>query len=132
MAVLSAIAEDPRRIQDRIKITEINEAGIYCVTFYINGEETPVIIDDYFPYYQFKPAFCRTKDNEIWGMLLEKAWAKVHGSYERTNGGLVSHAVKHMIGLPAWNITHKTKKFSDDEMWEKLKRFDTDGFVMIA
>ena len=57
--MLSECAEEPRRIRDRIKIQEINKAGIYLVTLYINGEETPIILDDYFPVNDNgKPAFC--------------------------------------------------------------------------
>lgn len=59
---------------------------------YVNGLETPIIVDDYFPIVYGKPAFCKTADGELWAMLLEKAWAKLHGSYMRTEGGQTVHA----------------------------------------
>lgn len=92
LAVLSACAEDSDRIKNRIKTQEVNAAGIYCVTMYINGVETPIIVDDWFPTVYGKPAFCKTKENELWAMLFEKAWAKVHGSFMRTEGGQTAHA----------------------------------------
>jgi calpain-15 len=46
-----------------------------------------VILDDWFPSIFGKAAFCSSLEGEIWAMLLEKAWAKLHGSYCRTEGG---------------------------------------------
>ena len=34
-----------------------------------------------------KPVFASTKDKELWVILLEKAWAKLHGSYKRSESG---------------------------------------------
>jgi hypothetical protein len=49
--------------------------------FWINGVETPVIVDDYFPTRNGKCAFAACKGDEMWVSLLEKGWAKLHGSY---------------------------------------------------
>lgn len=51
---------------------------------YINGEPNTVVVDDYFPFCERKNdwAFSRSStEKEIWVLLLEKAWAKIHGSY---------------------------------------------------
>ena len=29
---------------------EVNSAGCYAVTMYVNGEKRTVVVDDYFPY----------------------------------------------------------------------------------
>ena len=47
--MLSALAEFPDRIKTRIFTREVNSAGIYLVTLFVNGVETPVIVDDWFP-----------------------------------------------------------------------------------
>ncbi len=60
--------------------------------FYINGQETPVIVDDYLPTKNGRPCYAHSKSGELWVLLLEKAWAKVHGSYARIEGGQTSHA----------------------------------------
>jgi len=49
LATLSALAEVPSRIESRFITKEANKCGIYAVTFFVNGIETPVIIDDFFP-----------------------------------------------------------------------------------
>jgi len=50
---------------------------------HLNGIKTEVVVDDYFPCYSnsSNPIFARPNGNEIWVMILEKACAKVHGSY---------------------------------------------------
>ena len=50
LASLSAIAEYPDRIKKIFLTHEINIAGCYAVTMYINGEKRTVVVDDYFPY----------------------------------------------------------------------------------
>jgi hypothetical protein len=52
--------------------------------FYVNGEIETVVVDDLFPYNPVTKnwAFSRSStDHEIWVLLLEKAWAKMFGSY---------------------------------------------------
>ncbi len=87
------MAETPERIYARFITKQPNKAGIYLLSLFVNGSEVPIIIDDFFPVKYGRPAFASTKDGEIWAMLLEKAWAKMHGSYMRTEGGMCAHAV---------------------------------------
>ena len=49
-----------------------------------------VIVDDYIPVnQQGDPLFAKpTGGNQIWIMILEKCWAKLHGSYGSIIGGL--------------------------------------------
>jgi hypothetical protein len=58
--------------------TAVNDAGCYIVYFYVNGKRTPTLIDDYLPVSLSKPS-C------MWACLLEKAWAKLHGSYAKAH-----------------------------------------------
>lgn len=106
LAVLSAMAENEENVRKRFIFTEPNAAGVYLVNLFINGYETPVIVDDWFPSKWGRPAFCKTHNGEIWPMLLEKAWAKVHGSYMRTEGGQTAHATQHLLGIPAFTLNH--------------------------
>jgi len=87
LAVISACAEEPRRVLERFITKSVNSAAVYLVTLYVNGVVTPIIVDDWLPSVYNKAAFCSSKCDEIWGCILEKAWAKLHGSYGRTAGG---------------------------------------------
>ena len=71
---------------------------------------TPVVVDDYLPVNpdDGKPAFASCRESEIWVSLLEKAWAKLHGTYARTEGGLPSFAAAHIMGVPSESVDHDT------------------------
>ena len=50
-----------------------------------NGEPITICIDDYVPCPKNKdgPSCAQGINNEIWVILMEKAWAKLHGDYVR-------------------------------------------------
>ena len=113
MASIAAIAEYPERI-DKIFITEeVNEAGCYAVQFYINGEMRTVVVDDYFPFdagadrWAFSQS-SKTSDrhNEIWVLILEKAWAKIFGNYQRIEAGSSGEAMYPLTGCPQFSYMH--------------------------
>jgi calpain-15 len=129
------MAEVPARVQARFYTKEVNSAGIYLVSFFINGTETPIIIDEHIPVRHNKPCFSSSRVGELWVLLLEKAWAKIQGSYARTESGMCSDAVAHVMGVPSKNIFHddligdnaKIEKF-----WDKIKIADKRNFTMMA
>ena len=49
LAALSSLAEFEDRVRALFVTQEVNAAGIYMVNFFINGNETPIIVDDYLP-----------------------------------------------------------------------------------
>jgi calpain-15 len=58
-----------------------NERGFYYVYIFKNGITIPVIIDDYFPCSVNGGPIFANSTCELWALLAEKAYAKVHGSY---------------------------------------------------
>lgn len=66
---------------------DINTAGIYSLKIFIDGCPKTVTIDDYIPYISTsnQPAFIHTSSKSVWALLVEKAWAKVCGSYEKAH-----------------------------------------------
>ena len=46
-------------------------------------------IYDHIPVYSTtnRPVFCKANGNEVWVMLLEKAWAKLYKSYKQIEAG---------------------------------------------
>ena len=56
----------------------------------IVGKIRQVAVDDYVPGKDKIPSFSGvTADHDYWAMILEKSWAKIHGSYMITEGGSV-------------------------------------------
>jgi hypothetical protein len=59
----------------------------------VDGVVEEVVIDDNIPVQENGlPIFCQPnrKTGEIWVVLLEKALAKIHGSYANLNGTIVT------------------------------------------
>ena len=116
------MAEFPDRIKALIETQDVNSAGIYLLKFFVNGLETSVIVDDYLPVFKGtkKLAFARNDTSELWVSLLEKGWAKLHGSYAATSGGLPDFAANHLAGVPSNALRHE--EHSDiDEFWKIIK-----------
>ena len=130
--MLSALAEKPDRVQELFFTKEVNSAGCYLLYFYVNGVKTPVMIDDYLPVDEYgQVAFASSKEGEIWVSLLEKGWAKLHGSYARTEGGVPHFAYSQLCGVPGSATSHGDLK-DLDKFWKVLKDADAKNFVMLA
>ena len=79
------------------------------MNFFVNGKLTEVYVDDYFPCNASngKPLFTTSKDEgEIWPMLMEKAWAKLHKSYCLSRLGSASMSYPYVTGMPCVRVDH--------------------------
>ncbi|PHT29273.1 Calpain-type cysteine protease DEK1 [Capsicum baccatum] len=108
------------------------------VSMSIIGRLVPVVVDDWIPCESpGKPAFATSrKGNEMWVSLLEKAYAKLHGSYEALEGGLVQDALVDLTGGAGEEIDMRSAEAQIDlasgRLWSQLLRFKQEGFLLGA
>jgi hypothetical protein len=78
---------------------EEDYAGIFHFRFWHYGEWKSIIIDDRLPTLDGELLYMYSSDkNEFWGPLLEKAYAKLNGSYESLIGGWTAEAMEDFTG----------------------------------
>lgn len=132
LSSLSSLAEYPERIKNIFITKEVNEAGIYACSFYVNGEKRTVVVDDYFPYdaenevWGFsRPSF----KTEIWVLIVEKCWAKIYGSYQRIEAGTAGEAMYPLTGSPHKFFLHEDYE-RKDYIWQRIFMSDKMKFPM--
>ncbi|EAR85345.1 calpain family cysteine protease (macronuclear) [Tetrahymena thermophila SB210] len=130
LSALSSLAEEPDLISRLFEIVEYNPRGYYIVWLNHDGFWKQVVIDDYFPCLNNLPAFSKSHDNEIWVMILEKAYANLFKSYHNISAGLPELAVSDLTGSPfEWIFTKNVEetwnfifsKVEDEKVNTKVK-----------
>ncbi|OQS03518.1 cysteine protease family C02 [Thraustotheca clavata] len=126
--------------------------GLFVCRFMKDFSWHYVIIDDRIPVFGYtnnragKPFFARCSDpNELWVPLIEKAYAKLHASYEALIGGYLDVALSDLTGLCSEQVILKAgfPGFAEDpfqpvrqgqkrgdEFWAKLLEYKRNGTLM--
>ena len=119
LSVLSVLSEKPQRIRNLFLSDKQNKWGIYGMRICKNGEWKEVVVDDYIPCYKGDPAFSKANGNELWVILLEKAWAKLHGNYERIEAGFAENVMRDLTGAPTEVI-----ETEEEDIFDKVYKAD--------
>lgn len=83
-------------------------------------------MDNYIPCHYGAPCFSKANGNELWVIILEKAWAKLHGSYERIEAGFAHEVMTDLTGAPSFDVD------VEPSLFEKLLVYDKKNYIMAA
>lgn len=136
ISAMSIVANQGTLYMDKIMAKGNAEVGIYAIKFQQGGRDRTVIIDDQLPVNRGSPAkltFCHARDRkELWPALLEKAYAKLNGSYEALDGGRVDDGLSDLTGgIQSFiELSDLGPGASDGTLWHTLKSNMAAGFLM--
>ncbi|PWV09228.1 putative cytoskeleton-associated protein CAP5.5 [Trypanosoma cruzi] len=140
MCAVAALAEDEERVKEMFALCKPEEThlGAYRVSLNKNGWWKNVLLDDFLPTVNEVPCFARVLDDpsELWVSLLQKAYAKLHGSYSSITGGDASHALRDFTGAPSYRFdeawVNATKGYGGvNELLGKLTRYLEAGNIVL-
>ena len=137
LAALANLAEDDdafrRVVPDRQSFSPGSYCGLFRFRFFRFGEWVEVVIDDRLPTRNGELIYLKAKDkNEFWSPLLEKAYAKLYGSYRALEGGLtIEAAVDFTGGIPEMiDISRLNRNGDIERMFIDMKNaYENDAFM---
>ena len=115
---------------------EYNYEGVYKIKLCLGGEWEEILIDDLIPCYPLGgPIFSHnTLKHELWLPLLEKAFAKVHGSYKGLLTGFPTDAFQTLTGFPTISLTMRDENIfsmlESGDIWTTLLLYHSQGYLL--
>mmetsp|Transcript_21825 Transcript_21825/g.33782 ORF Transcript_21825/g.33782 Transcript_21825/m.33782 type:complete len:213 (-) Transcript_21825:1830-2468(-) len=104
----------------------------------VNGTWTDIILDDYLPVnqgtkrYSFGHAKNIDGQGILWVSLLEKAWAKLNGNYDRIINGAADLGLMHMTGMPSLQLKSEDFRANKLEIWARIAQAQRENHIMLA
>ena len=121
------------------KQEDFKELGFYVLRFFKDCNVIFIIVDDRIPVKakDGRIIFAGCKDaNELWVPIIEKAYAKLHGSYKALIGGYTHYGLADLTGYCPHQIVLRegyvgfAEKYEGNELWNTLVRYKSYGCLM--
>mmetsp|Transcript_4340 Transcript_4340/g.11784 ORF Transcript_4340/g.11784 Transcript_4340/m.11784 type:complete len:896 (-) Transcript_4340:395-3082(-) len=134
LGALAAVACKQELLLDLIASDDQAERGAYTMQFYKHGCWQGVVIDNYLPCVEGEDQLAYSYSGhvgELWPSFVEKAYAKLHGSYHSLEGGSVADCLTDLTG----GVSDKIKLDEGEgsaaaqagDLWDVLTRWLSEG-----
>ncbi|XP_074091132.1 calpain-13 [Macrotis lagotis] len=134
---LAALGSLTNKLELLAKIVPTNQnftqgyAGIFHFKFWQCGQWVDVVVDDRLPVKSINRSYLfvypRGGTNEFWPCLLEKAYAKFHGSYSQLHYGIMADS---LVELTGWMVTKINLKEVSPNLFHNLKVAEQSGSLI--
>lgn len=135
LAVAACLAQYPSRLK-RLFLgdQQVNKNGVYGIMLCNSGIWIENLIDDRIPCFvvgnKITPAFIRNKNGNIWGMILEKAWAKLIGGYFSIASGTCAEGMHLLTGAPVTTVRVGASSLA--EVTKQICAYNMRNYLMTA
>ncbi|KAL0215343.1 hypothetical protein P9112_007527 [Eukaryota sp. TZLM1-RC] len=137
ISAIAVICTKPNLVTSMF-VRDYGSNGMYVLRFHKNCTWTYIAIDDYLPLRSDgRPAFAHSSQpQEMFPALIEKGYAKLHGTYEAIEGGQVSIGLSDLTGGIADSIKFTSKETKSDiasgAFWRKVVNYMESGYLLGA
>jgi len=104
----------------------------------VNGTWSDIILDDYLPVRPGTKSLIYGHAKSIngvgvlWVSLLEKAWAKLCGNYDRIINGAADIGFMHLTGVPALKLKNIEYRANKEAAWDRIELAAQMHHLMLA
>lgn len=136
ICALVGVSQVEQLVRDLIPELQCNpQTGLYVVRLCKDGSWKTITLDSFIPCMPQKgPIYSRTTNNTLWVSLIEKAFAKYHGSYQSIRHGWYHEAMIDLTGAPYLQIyfqdTATQNAVADGSLWTKLKDYCSKHYII--
>ena len=143
LASLAVLSHDPIIIERIFHKPILSKNGVYCVNFKIFNKLIPIVVDSFLPNYvepgyvpQLKFSKPRKNNSSWWFSIIEKAFAKLNGSFSNIEGGNPAKTMYLFVDGLAQNIfldePEWKEKIANGQLFEMMYRINNEGSFLCA
>ena len=128
-SVLNALSNNPERIKKLFINSKKDSTCLFGVNIGCNGNLQQVVIDDFFPFnkkHNNSKTFLSEEKGLLWPQILEKAYAKVFGSYNLISERSMESILKDLTCAPVVTLD----SFGDNLSKELLESYKKNWIIM--
>ncbi|CAF3087405.1 unnamed protein product [Rotaria sp. Silwood2] len=123
LAALALVTERPKMLDHIVLTKEVNTQGVYLIRLCYHGLWKTIVIDDCFPCTRHNQlAYSKANRRQLYVPLIEKACAKLFGSYADLIAGKTEEGLQLLTGAPSdyINLNPHDDILDSNIAWAKL------------
>ncbi|RNF14324.1 calpain-like cysteine peptidase, partial [Trypanosoma conorhini] len=119
------VVQQVHHLRKHLCVRQIPNLGLFAFRFFVKSVSIIIIVDDQIPFIDNEPAGVHHGKNcdDYWGCLVEKAFAKLYGGYEKISEVGFGSALSQLTGGVCFAIDWKILRqhFTETEMFRFLR-----------